>query len=471
MHMVRTRFAPSPTGKMHVGNLRTALFEYLTARHSGGTFILRIEDTDRKRHVEGAVDIIYDTLKSVGIIHDEGPDIGGPYAPYIQSERLGIYMEAAKNLVEAGHAYYCFCGKERLDELEKYDRTCLYLPVEQIEENLRAKPFVVRQMIPDGTVEFDDLVYGHITVSNSELDDQILIKSDGFPTYNFAHVVDDHLMEITHVVRGSEFLPSTPKFVLLYKAFGWDMPAFVHLPLILSEDGGKMGKRKGNMSFDALVGEGYLPEAVINFIALLGWSPADNREIYNLSELAEVFDINHISKSPSMFDFTKLAWMNGEYIKKMPFETFYSTALPYMRECVKIPGADYKKIAAMAQPRINFFKEIAGLVDFLDVLPEYDADMYTHKKMKTDGPVSLDVLQRLKVAFTAESEWSEETLYGICTELAVQTGYKNGQVFWPLRTALSGKQNTPCGATEIAALIGKNESLRRIDIGIKKLSG
>ena len=469
--MVRTRFAPSPTGRMHVGNLRTALFEYLVAKRGGGTFVLRIEDTDRKRYVEGAVDVIYDTLRTVGIVHDEGPDVGGGYGPYVQSERLGGYAAHAERLVANGSAYRCFCTKERLEGMDRYDRRCFGLSDGEIETKIKnGEPHVIRQLIPEGSARFTDEVYGEITVANSELEDQILIKSDGYPTYNFANVIDDHLMEITHVVRGSEFLSSTPKYALLYDAFGWKPPAFIHLPLILSEEGGKMGKRKGAMSFDALVEDGYLPEAIINFIALLGWSPPDNREIFSLAELVEAFDIKNINKAPAMFDFTKLTWMNGEYIKKMAEDEFFKKALPYIDEAVKTPGADRKKIAAMVQTRINFFKEIPALLDFIDDLPEYDAELYVHKKMKTDREISLTALNEARDRFEKLTDWSEEALYNECLESVARLGVKNGQLFWPVRTALSGKPSSPCGATELAALLGKDESLRRIGVGIAKLT-
>ena len=470
--MVRSRYAPSPTGSMHVGNLRSALFEYLIAKNNNGTFILRIEDTDRKRYVEGSIDIIYNTLKTVGIVHDEGPDIGGPYGPYVQSERLGIYIEHAKQLIALGGAYYCFCSKERLDGIENYDRLCLNLPEDEITKKLDSKtPYVVRQFIPEGKTTFKDEVYGQITVENTELDDQILIKSDGFPTYNFANVVDDHLMEITHVVRGSEFLSSTPKYTLLYEQFGWQTPAFIHLPLFINDDGTKMAKRKGDMSFNALLEEGYLPEAVINFIALLGWSPPDNREIFTLPELIEAFEIKNISKAPSKFDFVKLAWMNGEYIKNMPKDKFFELALPYIKEGVKRQDVNYEKIANIVQTRINFFKEIPGLLDFIDMLPEYDAELYVHKKMKTDKENSLPALKEAKMLFEGIAEWTEENIYNKCMSLVEKLGIKNGQLFWPVRTALSGKESSPCGAAELAALLGKEESLKRIETGIEKLSG
>ena len=488
--MVRTRFAPSPTGKMHVGNLRTALFEYLVAKHNGGTFVLRIEDTDRRRYVEGAVDIIYDTLRAVGITHDEGPDVGGGYEPYVQSERLENYIEYAERLVADGKAYYCFCSKSedrhgradaaRDDEdphaetspvQEKYDRRCLSLPKDEIERRIKnGEPRVIRQLIPEGSATFTDEVYGTITVSNDELEDQILIKSDGYPTYNFANVIDDHLMDITHVVRGSEFLASTPKYALLYAAFGWEPPAFIHLPLILAEGGGKMGKRKGSMSFDALLEEGYLPEAVINYIALLGWSPPDNREIFTVRELVAAFDLKHISKSPSTFDFTKLAWMNGEYIKKMPDDAFFESALPYLNEAITTPGVDLNKVAAMTKTRVNFLKEIPGLVDFIDATPDYDAELFVHKKMKTDRENSQAFLKEAAALFKRMTEWDERTLYVECMGLVARLGIKNGQLFWPVRTALSGKPSSPCGATELAALLGKDESIKRIETGIRKLA-
>ena len=397
MSKVRTRFAPSPTGRMHVGNLRTALYAYLITKHEGGDFILRIEDTDQERLVEGAVDIIYRTLQKTGLIHDEGPDKDGGVGPYVQSERQaqGIYLEYAKKLIDKGEAYYCFCDKERLDslrtevagkEISVYDKHCLHLSKEEVERNLAAgMPYVIRQNNPtEGTTTFEDEIYGDITVDNSELDDMILIKSDGFPTYNFANVVDDHLMGITHVVRGNEYLSSSPKYNRLYEAFGWDVPVYVHCPLITDESHQKLSKRSGHSSFEDLIEQGFLTEAVVNFVALLGWSPADNQEIMSLDELVEKFDYHHMNKSPAVFDFTKLKWMNGEYIKKMDFDDFYKMAEPYIKEVIT-KDYDLKKIAKMVQTRIEIFPDIREHIDFFEALPEYDIAMYTHKKMKTNS--------------------------------------------------------------------------------------
>ena len=405
MSKVRTRFAPSPTGRMHVGNLRTALYAYLVAKHEGGDFILRIEDTDQERYVEGAVDIIYRTLQKTGLIHDEGPDKDGGCGPYVQSERQaqGIYLKYAKELIDKGEAYYCFCDKERLEGLKKvvagkeihvYDKHCLHLSKEEVEEKLAAGvPYVIRQNNPtEGTTTFEDEIYGDITVDNAELDDMILIKSDGYPTYNFANVVDDHLMGITHVVRGNEYLSSSPKYNRLYEAFGWEVPVYIHCPLITDENHQKLSKRCGHSSFEDLVEQGFLTEAIVNFVALLGWSPADNQEIMTLEELVEKFDYHHMNKSPAVFDYTKLKWMNGEYIKKMDFDKFYEMALPYIKEVIT-KDYDLKKIAHMVQTRIEIFPDIRDHIDFFEELPEYDVAMYTHKKMKTNAQTSLEVLQ------------------------------------------------------------------------------
>ena len=407
MSKVRTRFAPSPTGRMHVGNLRTALYAYLVAKHEGGDFILRIEDTDQERYVEGAVDIIYRTLQKTGLIHDEGPDKDGGCGPYVQSERQaqGIYLKYAKELIDKGEAYYCFCDKERLEGLKKvvagkeihvYDKHCLHLSKEEVEEKLAAGvPYVIRQNNPtEGTTTFEDEIYGDITVDNAELDDMILIKSDGYPTYNFANVVDDHLMGITHVVRGNEYLSSSPKYNRLYEAFGWEVPVYIHCPLITDENHQKLSKRCGHSSFEDLVEQGFLTEAIVNFVALLGWSPADNQEIMTLEELVEKFDYHHMNKSPAVFDYTKLKWMNGEYIKKMDFDKFYEMALPYIKEVIT-KDYDLKKIAHMVQTRIEIFPDIRDHIDFFEELPEYDVAMYTHKKMKTNEQTSLEVLQEI----------------------------------------------------------------------------
>lgn len=482
MSKARTRFAPSPTGRMHVGNLRTALYAYLVAKHEGGDFILRIEDTDQERYVEGAVDIIYRTLQKTGLIHDEGPDKDGGCGPYVQSERQaqGIYLKYAKELIDKGEAYYCFCDKERLEGLKKvvagkeihvYDKHCLHLSKEEVEEKLAAGvPYVIRQNNPtEGTTTFEDEIYGDITVDNAELDDMILIKSDGYPTYNFANVVDDHLMGITHVVRGNEYLSSSPKYNRLYEAFGWEVPVYIHCPLITDENHQKLSKRCGHSSFEDLVEQGFLTEAIVNFVALLGWSPADNQEIMTLEELVEKFDYHHMNKSPAVFDYTKLKWMNGEYIKKMDFDKFYEMALPYIKEVIT-KDYDLKKIAHMVQTRIEIFPDIRDHIDFFEELPEYDVAMYTHKKMKTNAQTSLEVLQEILPVLEAQEDYSNNALYQTLLKYVEQKGCKNGYVMWPIRTAVSGKQMTPGGATELMEVLGKEESLARIRKGIELLS-
>jgi len=478
---IRTRFAPSPTGYMHIGNLRTALYEYLIAKRNNGKFILRIEDTDQERYVEGATDVIYKTLDMAGLKHDEGPDIGGPCGPYIQSERKGSYMEYAKKLIDTGAAYYCFCSKERLaavkEEIEKnggtyrYDRHCLGLSKEEIDKKLAAgEPFVIRQKMPDtGSTSFEDAVYGTITVDNSELEDQVLIKSDGLPTYNFANVVDDHLMKITHVVRGNEYLSSTPKYNLLYQAFGWDIPTYIHVSTIIKPDGRKMSKRSGDPSFEDLISQGYLVEAVINYVALLGWSPGTTQEIFSLKELEQAFDIHGISKSPAVFDINKLNWMNGEYVRNMTTNQFHAVASPYYSEALKSTGIDTFKVSKLLQPRTEVLTAIPATVDFFESLSEYDIAMYEHKKMKTDTANSLAGLKAVLPVLEGVTAWDNDTLYNTLTELAQSLGVKNSQILWPIRTALSGKDVTPGGATELAEILGKEESIRRIKTGIEKL--
>lgn len=481
MSKVRTRFAPSPTGRMHVGNLRTALYAYLITKHEGGDFILRIEDTDQERYVEGAVDIIYHTLAETGLIHDEGPDKDGGCGPYVQSERQaqGIYLEYAKKLIEKGEAYYCFCDKERLESLKTtvagkeisiYDKHCLHLSKEEVEQKLASGiPYVIRQNNPtEGTTTFEDEIYGDITVDNAELDDMILIKSDGYPTYNFANVVDDHLMGITHVVRGNEYLSSSPKYNRLYEAFGWEVPVYIHCPLITDENHQKLSKRCGHSSFEDLVEQGFLTEAIVNFVALLGWSPADNQEIMSLDELVAKFDYHHMSKSPAVFDYTKLKWMNGEYIKKMDFDAFYEKALPYIKEVIT-KDYDLKKIAKMVQTRIEIFPDIKDHIDFFEELPEYDVAMYTHKKMKTNAETSLEVLTEVLPILEKQDDYSNDALYAALLKYVEEKGCKNGYVMWPIRTAVSGKQMTPGGATELMEVLGKEESLNRIRKGIELL--
>ena len=481
MSKVRTRFAPSPTGRMHVGNLRTALYAYLIAKHEGGAFILRIEDTDQERYVEGALDIIYHTLKETGLVHDEGPDLDGGVGPYVQSERQaqGIYLKYAKELVEKGEAYYCFCGKERLESLKQevagkeiivYDKHCLHLSKEEVEAKLAAGvPYVIRQNIPnEGTTSFEDEIYGKIEVPNSELDDMILIKSDGYPTYNFANVVDDHLMGITHVVRGNEYLSSSPKYNRLYAAFGWDVPVYVHCPLITNEEHKKLSKRCGHSSYEDLIEQGFVTEAVVNYVALLGWCPSDNREIFSLEELVEAFDYHHMNKSPAVFDMGKLRWMNGEYIKAMDFDKFYERALPYLKEAIH-KDLDLKKIASQVKTRIEVFPEIKELIDFYEEVPEYDTQMYCHKKMKTTEETSLNLLKEVLPLLEAQDDYSNDALFEALVAFGKEHGYKTGYIMWPIRTALSGKQTTPAGATEILEILGKEESIKRIHAAIEKL--
>ena len=484
MKKVRTRFAPSPTGRMHVGNLRTALYAYLIAKHEGGDFMLRIEDTDQERYVEGALDIIYRTLEKTGLVHDEGPDKDGGVGPYVQSERQasGIYMKYAKQLIEQGDAYYCFCDKERLESLKtsvsedgtqivNYDKHCLHLSKEEIEANLAAgKPYVVRINMPtEGTTTFHDEIYGDITVPNAELDDMILIKSDGYPTYNFANVIDDHLMNITHVVRGNEYLSSAPKYNRLYEPFGWEVPVYVHCPLITDENHKKLSKRCGHSSYEDLLDQGFVSEAIVNYVALLGWCPQDNREIFSLPELVEAFDYHHMSKSPAVFDINKLKWMNGEYLKAMDFDKFYELAEPYIKKVIT-KDYDLKKIASLIKSRIEILPDIKDQIDFFEAVPEYDTAMYCHKKMKTNEETSLEVLKEILPRLEAWDDYSNDALFGLLKGFAEEKGYKNGYVMWPVRTAVSGKQNTPGGATEIMEVLGKAESVERIKNAIELLS-
>lgn len=481
MSKVRTRFAPSPTGRMHVGNLRTALYAYLIAKHEDGDFLLRIEDTDQERLVEGAVDIIYNTLAKAGLVHDEGPDKDGGCGPYVQSERqaAGIYMEYARKLIDKGEAYYCFCDDERLESLKvksgdvvvsHYDKHCLSLSREEAEEKIKAGiPYVIRQNNPtEGTTAFVDEIYGEITVENMELDDMILIKSDGYPTYNFANVVDDHLMGITHVVRGNEYLSSTPKYNRLYDAFGWEKPVYVHCPLITDEEHKKLSKRSGHSSFEDLLEAGYLPETIVNFVALLGWSPGGEREIFSLKELEEIFDYHHMSKTPAVFDMTKLAWMNGEYIKAMDDERFKAMAMPYVKEIIT-REIDTEKILSMIKTRIELFTEIRDHIDFFEEVPEYDSAMYQHKKMKTTKESALEVLKEIIPVFEAQDDFSNDALYQTLLGFAKSHEVKNGYVMWPVRTAVSGKQMTPGGASELMEILGKDESLKRLYAAVEKL--
>lgn len=481
---VRTRFAPSPTGFMHVGNLRTALFEYLIAKSQGGKFILRIEDTDQERYVEGAVDVIYNTLKQVGLKHDEGPDVGGEYGPYVQSERKGLYKPYAEQLIKDGKAYYCFCTKERLESLHSekdgeefggYDRHCRDLPQEEIQRLLAAgTPYVIRQRMPiEGSTTFHDVVYGDITIENCELEDQILLKSDGYPTYNFANVIDDHLMHITHVVRGCEYLTSTPKYNLLYEAFGWDVPTYVHLPLIMgkNDDGSvsKLSKRHGSTGFSDLVKEGYLPQTIVNYIALLGWCPKDNREVFTLQELAENFALDGISKSPAVFDYDKLTWFNGEYIRAMSLDEFTSIAMPYYKKVFPDKELNWQVLSSILQPRVTQLTQISDMIDFLKELPEYTADFFINKKSKTNLENSVVMLQESLAVLNQISDWTVETLHDSLMELAQKLEVKNGTLLWPVRIAAAGMLVTPGGAMEILAILGREESIRRLHIGLDKL--
>lgn len=479
---VRTRFAPSPTGFMHIGNLRTALYEYLVAKSQGGDFVLRIEDTDRERYVEGAVDIIYNTLKVAGLQHDEGPDKPGEYGPYVQSERLNMYKPYAEQLIEQGKAYRCFCTKERLDSLKDdetpgggYDRHCRDLPQEEIDRLLaEGVPYVIRQKMPlEGSTTFTDAVFGEITVENSELQDQILIKTDGYPTYNFANVIDDHTMNITHVVRGCEYLSSTPKYNLLYEAFGWEVPTYIHLPLIMGKDAdgnvAKLSKRHGSTGFEDLIKEGYLPQAIINYVALLGWCPSDNQEMFTLDELTRAFSIDGISKSPSIFDYDKLEWFNGEYIRKMSPEEFTSYAMPYYKEAVTSRELPWDKLCGILQQRVTRFTQIPEMIDFFDKLPEYDAEMFVNKKSKTNLENAPVMLKAVTDRLTALESWDKDSIHDCLISLAQELEVKNGTVMWPARIAAAGKKVTPGGAVEILEILGRDEALARLNLGLKKL--
>ena len=478
---IRTRYAPSPTGRMHVGNLRTALYAYLIAKHEDGDFILRIEDTDQGRYVEGAVEIIKRTMEETGLIEDEGPEKDGGVGPYVQSERMraGIYGKYAQELIDKGKAYRCFCTPERLStlttvvdgkEISVYDKHCLHLSQEEIERNLaEGKPYVIRQNNPtEGTTTFHDELYGDVTVDNKELDDMILIKSDGYPTYNFANVADHHLISITHVVRGNEYISSSPKYNRLYEAFGWEVPKYIHCPLITDEDHHKLSKRSGHSSYEDLIEQGFLPEAVVNFIALLGWSPDSDREIFSLNELVEIFDYHRINKSPSVFDYQKLRWMNGEYLKAMDPDKFYGMAEPYLKKAIS-KELDLRKIAEMVRTRIEVFPDITDMVDFFETLPDYDLSLFTHKKMKTNAESSLAVLKDLLPILEAQEDFSNEALFASIKAYIQEKGFKNGYVLWPVRIAVSGRQTTPAGATEIMEILGKEESIARIREAVRKL--
>ena len=470
MKEVRTRFAPSPTGYMHIGNLRTALYGYLYAKKEGGKFILRLEDTDSKRYVAGAVQIIYDTLKDAGIRYDEGPDIGGDYGPYIQSERAAIYKEYAEKLVKLGGAYYCFCDKERIDSLKdengvgRYDKHCLHLSKEEIAEKLAAGvPYVIRQNVPEeGSGSYEDLVYGTVTVDFKDIEDGVLLKSDGMPTYNFANVVDDHLMGITHVIRGSQYLSSTPKYNLMYDAFGWERPTYIHLPPIMKNAHEKLSKRNGDASYQDLVDKGYIKEAIINYIALLGWSPKSNQEKMSLKELEENFSLSGINKSPSIFDEPKLRWLSGEYIRAMSAEEFKAVALPFLQKSKAYGRYDEDKLLKMLQSRVDVLEDIPSKVDFLEEYGEIDPALYFNKKMKSDAEIAKAVLPKAADVFKNLDKFENAELYAALVALAQEQGMKNGQVLWCVRIALTGKENTPGGASEMAELLGRERSLERL---------
>lgn len=481
MSKIRTRFAPSPTGFMHVGNLRTALYEYLVAVSQDGTFVLRIEDTDQERLVEGATEVIYKTIKTVGLVHKEGPDVGGEYGPYVQSERLNLYKPYAQELVKKGKAYYCFCTKERLDGLHAensfggYDRHCRDLSEEEVNKFLEAgTPYVIRQKIPlEGSTSFKDAVFGEIKIDNKEIEDQVLIKTDGYPTYNFANVVDDHLMDITHVLRGCEYLTSTPKYTLLYQAFGWEEPTYVHLPLIMgkNEDGSvsKLSKRHGSTSFEGLLNDGYLPEVITNYIALLGWAPKDNQEIFTLKELEEHFSVDGISKSPSVFDYDKLNWLNGEYIKKMDKDIFVAHAQEYLTEVFGEKEIATDVLVSILQPRISKFSDIPALLHFFKELPEYSSELFVNKKSKANLENSPVMLKAAIECLQSLENWEVTAIHDALMELAKTLEVKNGTLLWPVRIAAAGVTVTPGGAMEILAILGKEEALNRLNIGLAKI--
>ena len=472
---VRTRFAPSPTGYMHVGNLRTALYTYLIARHNKGKFILRIEDTDQGRLVEGAVDVIYRTMEQCHLEHDEGPDVGGPVGPYVQTERRGLYKEYAELLMERGHAYRCFCEKtaseEDTGEFDRGDDPCRCMSREESDRlAAEGRPYVIRQLIPhEGTTTFHDETFGDITVENASLDDQVLLKRDGLPTYNFANVIDDHLMGITHVVRGSEYLSSAPKYNLLYEGFGWDIPKYVHCSPVMRDAHNKMSKRHGDPSYEDLIAQGYLTDAVINYVTLLGWSPRGEQEIFSMDELIDIFDLAGISKSPAIFDIDKLRYFNSEYIRAMSPEAFAKVAEPYIRRSVKNPAYDAAAIAALLQQRTEVLTDIPEKVDFFDELPEYDTELFVHKKSKSDKDSSRDVLEKILPIFEALPAWDDEHIMGAMVGLAEAMEAKNAKVMWPVRIAAAGKAVTPGGAVEICRILGKDETLRRLNVAIEKL--
>ena len=473
---VRTRFAPSPTGYMHVGNLRTALYTYLIARHNNGKFILRIEDTDQGRLVEGAVDVIYKTMAQCHLEHDEGPDVGGPVGPYVQTERRPLYKEYAELLMEKGHAYRCFCEKNESEEdsgdFDRGDDPCRDMSREESDRRAAAgEPYVIRQRIPhEGSTTFHDEIFGDITVENTTLDDQVLIKRDGLPTYNFANVVDDHLMGITHVVRGSEYLSSAPKYNLLYQGFGWEVPSYVHCSPVMRDAHNKMSKRHGDPSYEDLIAQGYLTDAVINYVALLGWSPRGEQEIFSMDELKEVFEMSGISKSPAIFDIEKLKYFNSEYIRAMPPEKFAEVAEPYIRQAVKNEKYDAAAIAALLQQRTEVLTDIPEKLDFFDALPEYGTELFVHKKSKSDEASSREVLDRMLPIFEGIENWDDESILAAMTGLAGSMEVKNAKVMWPVRIAVAGKAVTPGGAVEICRILGKEETLRRLHIARAKLA-
>ena len=476
---VRTRFAPSPTGYMHVGNLRTALYTWLIARKAGGQFIFRLEDTDQTRQVEGATELIYRTMAECGLTHDEGPDVGGPVGPYIQTQRRGLYGKFAELLVEKGHAYYCFCEKAESEEdsgdFDRAEDPCRCLSQQEVAAQLAAgKPYVIRQKIPHtGTTTFSDASFGEITVENSTLDDQVLMKRDGLPTYNFANVIDDHLMGITHVVRGSEYLSSSPKYNLLYEAFGWEIPTYIHCSPVMRDAQHKMSKRHGDPSYEDLKAQGYLTEAILNYVALLGWSPRGElaeQEFFTLEELVQAFDITGISKSPAIFDLEKLNYFNSAYLKALSPEAFLAVAEPYLKQGITNPSIDLRLVAPLVQTRLNTLTEIPPMVDFFDRLPEYSNTLYLHKKMKTNEENSLEALQLVVPVFQAMTEWSFQAIHDALLHLAEAQGLKNGRIMWPVRVAVSGKATTPGGAVELCHILGKEETLRRVQQGIRQLT-
>ena len=478
---VRTRFAPSPTGFMHLGGLRTALYNYLYAKKMGGKFILRIEDTDQERFVEGATEVIYNTLRDCGMDWDEGPDVGGDYGPYVQSDRKDIYLPYARQLVEKGAAYYCFCTKEELDERRaaaeargevfKYDKHCLNLTKEEVQAKLDAGlPYVIRLNAPtSGETTYDDVVFGHLSFPNDTLDDMVLIKADGMPTYNFANVIDDHLMGITHVMRGMEYLSSTPKYNLLYEAFGWEIPQYVHLTTVMRDAQHKLSKRDGDAYYSDFIEKGYLKEALINYLALVGWNPGDDREFFTMDELVQAFDIKRLNNAPGIFDMDKLTWFNAEYIRKMPFDEYLKMVTPWFEQVLSGKNLDYRRLAELMQSRTEVFNRVPDMVKFLAEMPEYDIGLYNNKKMKTNPEVAVESLRMVKPVLEGIEDWSENVIHDTVMAAIAESGKKNGAVLWPLRIAISGLNSTPGGAFEIAYLLGKDETLRRLDVSYEKL--